>query len=424
MTTHRIATGNLGFPRIGSHRELKFALERFWSGEWTSHQLETAAREIRHARWKMQAEAAIDHIPSNDFSLYDHVLDTAAMVGAVPSRYGCGGDKVDLAAYFAMARGSEAAPAMEMTKWFDTNYHYIVPEFEPNMEFHVASHKPAEEFLEAKGLGLITRPVLLGPVSFVLLGKIRCARSSRAAVADALVEVYRDVLNELKAAGAPWVQIDEPCLGLDLSPADRALFSRIYDRLATSASSPRVLIATYFSDLRENLELALRLPVAGLHLDLVRGDNQLPVALDEASPGLLLSLGVIDGRNIWRSDLERARYTIRKAADRIGLDRLQIAPSCSLMHIPVDLDGEGQLEPELRSWLAFAKQKLNELTLLARAAVEDAPETTEQLADNRRILAERRRTAGSQARGLRRRVAEVTPHMLERSSEFAIRRRK
>ncbi len=418
-----ITTANLGFPRIGLRRELKFALERYWSGASTDAELQDAAREIRKTNWLMQAEAGIDHIPSNDFSFYDHVLDTAALVGAVPARYGVK-DDMDLATYFAMARGSDLAPAMEMTKWFDTNYHYIVPEFEGGMNFRVGSSKPIREFLEAKALGLITRPVLLGPISFVLLGKSRDAQSNHAAIAEALVEVYSKVLKELAAAGAVWVQIDEPCLGLDLAEPDRELYGRVYDRLTASLGGLKLLIATYFSPLRENLELAFRLPIAGLHLDLVRAPEQLEPALVHSPSGLNLSLGIVDGRGIWRTDFRRSLEVIRSAAGRLGSERIQIAPSCSLLHVPIDLDQETHLDPELRSWLAFDRQKLAEVKFLARAAVEDSPDIRDALDENRRQRAERLHSSRVHDRTVRDRAAAIGPEMLKRQSGFAIRRAK
>jgi 5-methyltetrahydropteroyltriglutamate--homocysteine methyltransferase len=373
MSTRSIETGNLGFPRIGLHRELKFALERFWAGEWNAGQLETAGRKVRGERWQMQAASGIHHIPSNDFSLYDHVLDTAVLAGAIPARYRDGADAAGLATYFAMARGSHSVPAMEMTKWFDTNYHYVVPEFELGMTFRAVSRKPVEEFLEARELGLATRPVLLGPVSFVLLGKLRHTHLDHSNLGIALGEVYAQVLNELASAGAAWVQIDEPYLGLDLAAPYLRLFSGVYDSLAARVSGIKILLTTYFSELGENLDLALRLPVAGLHLDLVRAPGQLSRALERAPVGLLLSLGVVDGRNVWRTDLGRALEMVRRAVDRLGPERIQIAPSCSLMHVPIDLDEERQLDPDVRPWLAFARQKLEEINVLARATAEDGP---------------------------------------------------
>jgi 5-methyltetrahydropteroyltriglutamate--homocysteine methyltransferase len=424
MNPHSIAAGNLGYPRIGLHRELKVALERFWSGEWSSQELEAATRELRAARWRIQAEAGIVHIPSNDFSLYDHVLDAAVLVGAIPARFGRHFEDLDLPTYFAMARGSKSAPAMEMTKWFDTNYHYIVPELESGMEFHLGSRKPVEEFLEARALGLTTRPVLLGPVSLALLGKTHGTRWDRATIAQALVGVYRQLLIELAAAGADWVQMDEPCLGLDLPEEHRNLFGRIYEMLILPARSPKILLTTYFSDLGENLEFTLRLPVAGVHLDLVRGPGQFAQALALAPDNLLLSLGVVDGRNIWRSDLDRALEMIRMAAGRLGSERIQVAPSCSLLHIPVDLEAEHQLDPGFRTWLAFARQKLDETALLARAATEDSLEVEERLAENRAILGRRHRDRRACDPAVRGRTAAVRPEMFERCSPFPVRREK
>ena len=249
MSTRSIETGNLGFPRIGLHRELKFALERFWAGEWNAGQLETAGRKVRGERWQLQAASGIHHIPSNDFSLYDHVLDTAVLAGAIPTRYRDGADAAGLATYFAMARGSHSVPAMEMTKWFDTNYHYVVPEFEPGMTFRAVSRKPVEEFLEARELGLATRPVLLGPVSFVLLGKTRDAHLDRSNLGIALGEVYAQVLNELASAGAAWVQIDEPYLGLDLAAPYRRLFSGVYEASRPAYPASRSCLQPIFRNL-------------------------------------------------------------------------------------------------------------------------------------------------------------------------------
>jgi len=413
-----IVTGNLGFPRIGVHRELKFALERYWSNQSSAQQLQAAAQQVREKHWRLQATAGIDQVPSNDFSLYDHVLDAAALVGAVPDRYHFQPGTVDIDTYFAMARGTGTVPAMEMTKWFDTNYHYLVPEFEAGMELHASSDKPVKEFLEAKASGFPTRPVLLGPVSFVLLGKRRQGAADPGDLAEAVADVYAQILKSLRSEGAVWVQMDEPCLGLDLTPSEVAVYRRVYERLTSSISGIKILTTTYFSDLRDNLDLALSLPVAGLHLDLVRGPGQLASALKAAPVGMVLSLGVIDGRGIWRADLDRALKTLRRAIDCIDHERVQVAPSCSLMHIPIDLEEETQLDSEIRSWLAFAKQKLGEVKLLARALEEDSPEVREQLDVNRRALADRRQSPRVCDPAVRARVAGFTPAMLERRASY------
>jgi len=416
-------TSNLGFPRIGAHRELKFGLERYWSGEWNEEQLQTAARNLREAHWSLQAGAGIGQIPSNDFSLYDHVLDAAVMVGAIPARFGQLRE-TSLEAYFAMARGTQTIAAMEMTKWFDTNYHYIVPEFEAGMEFHLVGDKPIREFLEAKALGLITRPVVVGPVSLVRLGKVRGKQADRAAIVERLIPIYEQLLATLGAAGAAWVQVDEPFLALDLEPAERMQYAQVYERLAGSSGAPNILLATYFSGLRENLRSALSLPVAALHLDLVRAPEQLLPALQFAPERMTLSLGLIDGRNVWRTHLERALELVRSAVDRVGPDRIQIAPSCNLLHVPVDLDNEHELDSELRGWMAFAKQKLDELAFLARAATENSPEVSERLEHNRQLMKQRNSSPKVRNLNVRTRTAAIDEAMFHRHGNFPERRAK
>lgn len=416
-------SANLGFPRMGAHRELKFALERFWSGEWDEHQLQDTARELRKAHWKMQAQAGIQHIPSNDFSLYDHVLDTAAMVGAIPARFATLHDS-RLETYFAMARGTQSTPAMEMTKWFDTNYHYIVPEFESGKEYDFADDKPVREFLEAKALGLLTRPALLGPVSFVLLGKFSDHHGNRLEVAERLVPAYAELLARLHAAGADWVHVDEPFLALDLDSAQRRMYALVYDRLAAAGDAPRLLLATYFAGISDNLPFAVSLPVSALHLDLIRVPEQLAPALQLVPEHMTLSLGVVDGRNIWRTDLDRALALLRSAVESLGPERVQVAPSCSLLHLPIDLDEEKELDDDLRSWMAFAKQKLEEVTFLARAATENSAEVRDRLAENRRVLQQRRSSPRVCNPPVRSRVAAITDAMLRRASSSAERRAK
>ncbi|MGD9477176.1 5-methyltetrahydropteroyltriglutamate--homocysteine S-methyltransferase [Shinella sp. G-2] len=377
-----IKTANLGFPRIGRHRELKFALESYWSGKSDRGVLlETAAR-LRAGAWLEQKARGIGVIPSNDFSLYDHVLDTAVMVGAIPPVYGWRAGAVDLDVYFAMARGSngghaacghahqgDGVPALEMTKWFDTNYHYLVPEFEKEQSFELTKNTPLEAFLEARALGVETRPVLLGPVTFLKLGKSRDGSSSLRLL-ERLLPVYARILAELSNAGAQWVQIDEPCLVLDLTGEERQALVRTYAAFATLIPDLRIMLASYFGALGDNLDTALALPVAGLHVDLVRAPEQAGDVIARVAPGQTLSLGLIDGRNIWRSNLAKVKETIAAAVAGRARDTLQIAPSCSLLHVPVDVALETALDDELKSWLSFAVQKLDELALLS-AALED-----------------------------------------------------
>lgn len=382
---------NLGFPRIGARRELKRALESYWHGESDAAQLQATAAELRVRHWKLQREAGVDLPPSNDFSLYDHVLDTAFLFDAIPERYRTLAVCAPLAAYFAMARGLQRPGidlhALEMTKWFDTNYHYLVPELQAGQRFALRGDKPLAEYREAKALGIETRPVLLGPVSFLRLSKTTDG-SDPLDLLDTLLPVYAQLLEALKAEGAPWVQLDEPVLVQDLDDAARVAFRQAYTRLA-DGPHPDILLATYFGALDDNLALAASLPVQGLHVDLVRAPEQLDAVLRALPAGRVLSLGLVDGRNIWRNPLDNALILARYARGHRGDDPLWLAPSCSLLHCPVDLALEKKLDAELRGWLAFSRQKLEELRLLAdaldgRAGAEAALAPAREAADARR----------------------------------------
>ncbi|WPB84515.1 5-methyltetrahydropteroyltriglutamate--homocysteine S-methyltransferase [Sediminicoccus rosea] len=370
---------NLGFPRMGLRRELKTALEAHWSGQADEAALLATAAELRARHWALQRAVGIAVPPSNDFALYDHVLDHACAFGVIPEGYGWRpGEPVSLATRFALARGARGtageraagiapgAPALEMTKWFDTNYHYLVPVFRPDQAFIATGFPAVDAFEEAKALGYPTRPVLLGPVSFLLLGKMAGGAGDPLALLPGLLPLYAETLRRLAAAGAREVQMDEPCLSLDLQPAARTALRAAYLVLAGAAPRLSLMLAAYFGDLRENLETALGLPVAGLHLDLVRAPRMLDLALRQAPPRMMLSLGVVDGRNVWATDLSRAFQQVRAAAAARRFELLQVAPSCSLLHSPVDLAGETGLDPELRGWMAFARQKLEEVAILAR----------------------------------------------------------
>ena len=412
-------TGNLGFPRIGAQRELKFALEGFWSGKRSESDLLDVTRGLRGQHWKIQQQAGISNPPSNDFSLYDHVLDTAVMLGAVPKRFGYDGGPIDLVTYFAMARGSANAPAMEMTKWFDTNYHYVVPEFEPGMEYRLVSTKAVDEFLEARANGVETRPVLVGPVSFVLLGKPTEASVERVDVLRAILPHYVEQLQRLQSAGAEWVQIDEPCLCLDLSEESRRMYEEAYSTLRSN-TLPKLMLTTYFGNLGDNLDLALGLKCDGLHLDLVRAPQQLAALAGRETGELCLSLGVIDGRNVWKADLIGASSLVDSAAMRFGAERIQVAPSCSLMHSPVDIENERKMDSELRSWMSFAKQKLDEVVLLALGI--DAREAIEaELGMNAKILKSRTSSPRIHHEEVERRLEAVDSAMLNRKSGYELR---
>ncbi len=423
----------LGFPPIGAHRELKRATEGYWSGKITQAELLKTGAELRATHWRLQHSAGMALIPSNDFSYYDRVLDMCALVGAVPDRYGWAAPTVDLDTYFAMARGGggggggrREVTAMEMTKWFDTNYHYIVPEFDRGQTFRLASTKAVEEFQEAKALGIPAKPVLIGPVTFLLLGKTRAARFDRLELLDRLLPVYAQVLSRLVAAGATWVQLDEPCLALDRTEQERDAYARAYRFLAQHVPEAKLLLATYFAGLDENVGLALSLPVQGLHVDLVRAPRQLDRLLEAwpAGAGRVLSLGVIDGRNIWKADLAGALALLERAGPRVGGDNLWIAPSCSLLHVPIDLDLEQRLDVELKGWLAFATQKLAEVAVLARAFGGGRERVAAELDANARSLASRRASQRIHNRDVLRRAAAVTERELRRSSPFGARRPK
>jgi 5-methyltetrahydropteroyltriglutamate--homocysteine methyltransferase len=422
-------SSNLGFPRMGVHRELKKALEAHWAGKLDQAGLLEVGKVLKLNHWVLQKQLGVKHIPSNDFSFYDHVLDTAAMLGAVPERYTWRGPQVDLPTYFAMARGAARKPgqedvaAMEMTKWFDTNYHYIVAEFTAKQTFSLGSLKPVAEFLEAKAVGIHTRPVLLGPVSFLLLGKAKEPGFDPLSLLDRILPIYESVLHQLDHVGADWIQLDEPMLALDTRDEACHAFTSAYETLSKVSSSLRILVATYFEDLAANLPTALRLPVAALHVDLVRVPEQLGKILRIIPPGLQLSLGVIDGRNIWKTDLERALNVVEQATAAIGSHRVLIAPSCSLLHTPADLDVEKHMDDELRGWLAFAKQKLEEVVVLERAIQEGRDAILDVLEHNRQAMEARKRSSRIHDPAVKARTISIGDRMTRRRSTYPQRKK-
>ncbi|BCX89237.1 5-methyltetrahydropteroyltriglutamate--homocysteine methyltransferase [Methylomarinovum tepidoasis] len=385
----------LGFPRIGLRREMKQAVEAYWNGDIDRAELQQRGAELRRRHWRLQQAAGLDFIPVGDFSWYDHVLDTTALLGAVPPRFEHPGGEVDLDTYFRMARGraptGRPQPACEMTKWFDTNYHYLVPELHPDMAFAVSSAKLFDELAEARAIvGGKARPVLLGPLSWLWLGKCQGEAFDKLTLLERLLPAYGEILQRLQSQGAAWVQIDEPILALDLPPAWRAAFSRAYHSL--QAPGLMLLLATYFGPLADNLRTACDLPVAGLHVDAVRGSGELAQVADWLPAHKVLSVGIIDGRNVWRTDLDQALEILEPLRQRRG-DSLWIAPSCSLLHVPVDLAAEAKLDEELKSWLAFAVQKIDETVALKRALTEGCDSVAEVLEVSRRALASRRKSA-------------------------------
>jgi 5-methyltetrahydropteroyltriglutamate--homocysteine methyltransferase len=361
---------NLGFSRIGSDRELKHALEGYWAGKLPLSDLIATAAGLRFRHWRMQKAAGIDIIPSNDFSLYDHVLDTALMVNAIPSRFRGIDDPFGL--MFAMARGTAEAAPLEMTKWFDTNYHYLVPEIADDVAFARRSDKPIVEFKEALALGIRTRPVLLSPASFLHLSAGPDGRGSAMRRIGELLPVYADVMKALVSAGAEWIQLDEPILALDLGEEEREAIAATHAYLKESVPEAKRFVAVYFGGLGPNRDLLPRLQADALHLDLVSDTDGLADLLGEGVPeNLILSLGLVNGRNVWRTDLRKAVPAARAAIKAVGTDRVWIAPSCSLLHAPVDLAPETELPQEVKYWMAFGSQKLGEVRAIA-SAVDDA----------------------------------------------------
>ena len=384
---HGIQTAVLGFPRIGPDRELKQALESFWRNETTAGELEQVASGLRRQQLDAATAAGVDVLPCNDFSLYDHVLDAALLVGAVPDRF-AGFAAGSLELMFAMARGAGETLPLEMTKWYDTNYHYLVPEIGPGTDFALRADKPLGELADAPG----TRPVLVGPVSLLTLAKGAGPGARPLDRLEQLLDVYAELLERLHRAGATEVQIDEPCLVGDVDEDLLVAVERSWDRLAAASPGLELALVTYFGGLGDALERVLRLPADEFHLDLVRAPEQLEPALAAVGGEARLSLGVIDGRNVWRSDLEAIADRVEPALDRLGAERLRLAPSCSLLHVPYSAERERRLDPELRSWLAFAAEKLEELSRLKAALATGAAERESLLEPSRRALTARRRS--------------------------------
>jgi 5-methyltetrahydropteroyltriglutamate--homocysteine methyltransferase len=427
----RIRTHNLGYPRMGALRQLKKSLEAYWKGRELEADLHRTASELRRLHWAQQKEAGIDLIPSNDFSFYDHVLDTSAMVGAVSERFGWDGSRIDPATYFAMARGqttgSEKAEddasgsnhagihAMEMTKWFDTNYHYIVPEFYEGQKFTFASAKVVDEFHEALSLGIKTKPVLLGPFTFLKLGKIHGKDFDRYRLLPDLTEVYLEVLQRLASAQAEWVQFDEPAFALDLTSAERSLLLGLYSQLVAAAPTLKFLVATYFNTLGENLSTFAQLPVHALHVDATQSEGELKELIPGLGPDKILSLGIVSGRNIWRNDYRHSLETISQSVSFLGTDRVWLAPSCSLLHVPFSLGFEQKLNPEIKSWLAFAEEKLIELAEIRRAYEGE----TELVAKNRSLLDARATSALVRRDGIKSRSEKISESDIKRRSPYS-----
>ena len=418
---------NLGFPRIGADRELKKALEAYWKGELNEQGLRLVGRQLRAKHWQAQADAGIQLLPVGDFAWYDQVLTHSLMFGVVPQRFRPADGQPTLDTLFAMARGVTnsccgGGQAQEMTKWFDTNYHYLVPEFTVDQQFQLSWSQLFEEVEEAQALGHTIKPVLVGPLTYLWLGKLKGEAAEpfdKLELLERLLPVYGEVLDRLAAQGVEWVQIDEPILALDLPQDWKNAFERAYNLLQRAPL--KKLVATYFGGLEDNLSLAAALPVDGLHIDLVRAPEQYPLILDWLPTYKVLSLGLVNGRNVWRCDLEKALEVARHAAERLG-DRLWLAPSCSLLHSPVDLEREDRLDHELKGWLAFAVQKCAEVATLARAINEPTNEdVVVELARSRAVQAARQHSPRIHKPQVQARLNAIQPQDSQRTSVFAAR---
>jgi len=410
---------NLGFPRIGAHRELKQALEAYWAGDIDAVQLEETGRTLRARHWRLQADKGVDLTPVGDFSWYDTLLDMSVTLGAVPARFDWSGGDVDIDTYFRMARGRAPSgtpvAACEMTKWFDTNYHYIVPELTADMTFALASTRLLEQIGEAQTLGFKVKPVIPGPLTWLWLAKTRGPAFDKLTLLDRVIPVYGALLHAIGQCGVDWVQIDEPILALDLSTAWRNAFEIAYNRLQTAGLN--TLLSVYFGAMHDNLETACRLPVAGLHVDAVRAGDELERVLDRLPTYKVLSVGLVDGRNIWRTDLHAALQRLAPLKAKLG-ERLWLAPSCSLQHVPVDLNHERALDAEVRPWLAFAVQKLEELSLLKQALDRGNAAVQAEFDENRTALATRRLSRRTHNPVVRARIAEVVDTMARRNRPY------
>jgi 5-methyltetrahydropteroyltriglutamate--homocysteine methyltransferase len=416
-------THNLGFPRIGAKRELKFSLESYWKAQSSRDDLKSTGAELRRRHWRDQA--ALDLVPVGDFAFYDQVLDMSFTLGNLPERVrGFHGDALDN--YFRVARGRSAesadehaqccggVAAGEMTKWFDTNYHYIVPEFSVATEFKLDASRLLEQLGEAKAQGVKAKPGIIGPVTYLWLGKAK-DDSNKLDLLERLLPVYAELLESLAVAGAEWVQIDEPILVTELSAEWAQAFNQAYHHL--KSSRVKLLLATYFGTLQGNLHLAANLPVAGLHIDTINGGGDVPSLIDLLPSYKIFSLGVINGRNIWKTDLNATLDWLRPLHERLG-ERLWIAPSCSLLHVPVDLDSEQKLDGEIKSWLAFAKQKLDELRVLAVALNQGAGAVQAELEANRTAIAARRSSPRVNNPAVKAAIAKIDNRLGERKNVY------
>ena len=405
-----------GYPRVGAKRELKFAVEAFWKGNISESELSQVAKDIRQQNWATQIAAGVDLLPVGDFSFYDHVLDTVCALGAIPSRFGFDAASLTLTQYFELARGNATQVAMEMTKWFDTNYHYIVPEWHKDTQFKANAANLIAQIKEAKATGHDIKPTLLGPISLLWLGKEKDTNLNRLELLSHLLPEYQKLLRELANAGVDWIQIDEPILAVDIAQEWVDAFVPTYQELAITGT--RIIISTYFASVAEYLNLLKTLPVNGVHIDCVRAPEQLAKFANAWPENKVLSVGLIDGRNVWRANLRETIDLLAPIATQLG-NNLWIAPSCSLLHCPQDLNAEEKLNPEIKNWLAFAAQKLQELGIIKQALVHGKDTVQQALVDSDTAAASRRTSKLIHNDQVAARVANLRAHADQRHSPFA-----
>lgn len=418
----------LGFPRIGPNRELKKITEAYWAGKVTVDELFKVGKEIRESNWKLQQAAGVDIIPSNDFSFYDQVLDLSLLFNAIPERY----TKYGLApidTLFAMGRGLQRkatetekavdVTALEMVKWFDSNYHYVRPTFSHSTQFKLNGQKPVDEFLEAKALGIQTRPVLLGPVSYLFLGKADkdSLDLQPLSLLEKLLPVYIEILSKLKEAGATEVQLDEPILVLDLPQEAQDAIKTAYTKLGAAANIPKITLATYFGTVVPNLKAIQGLPVDAFHFDFVRAPQQFDEVIAAIGQNQKLSVGIVDGRNIWKNNFAESSDFVKAAINKLGEDRVIVATSSSLLHTPVDLENESKLNPEIKSWFSFATQKLDEVVVIAKNV--SGQDVSAALDANAKLIASRAASNITNDPAVQKRVASIDSKMSTRLAPFA-----
>ncbi|GLQ00749.1 5-methyltetrahydropteroyltriglutamate--homocysteine methyltransferase [Methylophaga thalassica] len=413
-----VKTHNLGFPRIGKKRELKFALEAYWRGETSLIALERQAAELRKKHWNSQKK--LDFSPVGDFSFYDHVLDTSLLLGNLPRRARSGLSELDQ--YFQAARGQTSkaveqtsVAAAEMTKWFDTNYHYLVPEFDADTTFELHAERYLSYVREATQQGVNAKPVILGPVSYLWLGKSK-DDSNKLDLLPKLLPVYEALLNLLAKEGIEWVQIDEAILVTELDKDWQHALNQAY--FALNKTPVKLLLTTYFGSLKENLQLACELPTAGLHIDAINARDEVIKVVDWLPPHKVLSIGIINGRNIWKTDLNATLDWLEPVYIRLQ-QRLWLAPSCSLLHVPVDLNSETDIDTEVKDWLAFAEQKLDELAIVATALNEGRDALAAELAENANSIAHRENSTRVHRSDIQQRLQSVTDAMANRQQPYA-----